>query len=656
MIKKLREYVRELLTGERKSSDAPVAPPQLARRTDKPSEAASKPSSQSAVRPVPPVLAALGFRVRASIKVPPRDEWSALLGSLRVFRIAEHTTPCVLLPASTLSAADVRTVAWDSDTCVVYVSDDTEVYVHVEPATPDVATGVRERFAVFLESMAAAGHIRKSAVRHALPVARPMTSGASVAPMPDRNIAAADEPELALDEGQERLIARLNDESTPFSLVTGAAGTGKSVVVRELLRARGTLVVAPTGMAARAVGGMTVHRAFGFPTSLCEPRRLSRPEEPTVATLRQIRRLVIDEVSMLRADLLDAIDVTLRAVHGSTVPFGGVQVVMVGDPFQLPPVATNNDRTQLTAWGYRTTFFYSARVVKQCRPVHFELQRQHRQSDATFLGILHRIRRGHHHAGDLSRLNKRVRGARGRTADGVILCTRNADADVLNAERLSALAMPLQRYFAYDDWPDPDKPAESCITLAVGARVLFTKNDADRRWVNGSRGVVTRLGETTVHVRVDDGDEFEVAPATWELREPLESTAPKVPMDESEEDEGLVHWGREANPDGDLDAPTSVAPNVAGESDDELRWRVLGRFRQLPLRLGWAITIHKSQGMTLERAVIDLGSHTFATGQLYVALSRLRRLDDLTLTRPIRPADVMVEPSTEQFLTWLKVP
>lgn len=396
----------------------------------------------------------------------------------------------------------------------------------------------------------------------------------------------------------------------PLVLITGAAGTGKSHVIKRITDET-TLVTAPTGLAAHNVAGVTLHRAFGLPNGVIQASALEplRPDRKKV--LERIDRLVIDEISMARADVLDAVDHRLRVVRDSPLPFGGVQMVLVGDPYQLPPVVRDEDEPLLTHLGYRTRFFFSSQVLKAHPPVHCELHIQHRQrEDDTFLQILNRVRRGAHTPADLWTLNQRVSGVSAEAA--VFLSARNRQVDEINDARLAALPGPRMVSKATGVWPSREKPADEVLLLCRGARVVLLRNDPEGGWVNGSQGTVRSWTDQAVEVELDEGERVEVERARWELEEPY-----------------------------------------IDEATDEIKYRTVGSFIQFPLRLGWALTIHRSQGMTLRTIVMDLGRGSFERGQTYVALSRVRRLEDLVLQQPLRDRDIQVEGVVRAYFKWL---
>jgi len=411
-----------------------------------------------------------------------------------------------------------------------------------------------------------------------------------------------------------RRVKELVSSGTPVVFVTGRAGTGKSTLIHHLRdTARGNVVVlAPTGVAAMNIQGATIHSFFRFP-----PKLLTSDDVKKVrfnAPYKNVDLLILDEVSMVRADVLDAIDRFLR-LNGphKDLPFGGVQVLVVGDLHQLPPVVASADETEHFKTTYGSPFFFSSRAIETVDVAVVELTEVFRQKDEAFIDILNDIRDGDPASETLDCLNDRVTPEVDVDRE-TVLSTTNRIADRINKSRMAALPSDAQVFvgatagtfaLSSDRLPSPME-----LLLKKGARVMFTKNDPDRRWVNGTLGHVKKLTKKRVDVKLDDtGDTVEVERATWET------------------------YRYEFDPEEETHVPI-----------------VTGAFKQLPLTPAWAITIHKSQGKTLSAARIDLGRSAFAPGQVYVALSRCRRLDDVTLSRPVTPNDVFVDRRVTGFL------
>ncbi len=391
--------------------------------------------------------------------------------------------------------------------------------------------------------------------------------------------------------------------------VTGRAGTGKSTLLRCLRETIGGegAVLAPTGLAAVNVGGQTIHSFFGFPPRLIRPEDIRRSRNAGV--MRRLAFLIIDEVSMVRSDLMWAIDQALRVNRGRPrEPFGGVRLLLFGDLHQLPPVVQEAEVAEHLDASFGGPFFFNVPALRDgAGTALVELKRVFRQDDEALLGVLDHIREGDVNAGDLELLNSRVSPIR-TLAEGdpfVILTPTNAAANRINIAYLEALP---GRALAYEagitgDFSGGAQPTDSTLLLKPGAKVILLRNDADRRWVNGTIARISRLKDKQVWVELD-GEEHEVEPAAWENR--------RYAYDQSAQ---------------------KIVETVAGT------------FKQFPLRLAWALTIHKSQGLTLDRVYIDLGRGTFAHGQTYVAISRCRSLAGLAFARPLRPQDVRFDPA-----------
>lgn len=410
------------------------------------------------------------------------------------------------------------------------------------------------------------------------------------------------------------------DERTPVVMVVGRAGTGKSHFIRSLVEADPDFpqaVLAPTGLAAMNIGGQTVHSFFGFP-----PRPLiGNAEKPNwffTRNARALRRLIVDEVSMLRADVLDAMNSHLQIARKSSRPFGGVQMLLVGDFYQLPPVVRGDEGGLLEEAGYASPYAFSAHALRDAPLTAVELTEVHRQTDRDFIALLSAIReqRG---VDDAVTILNTVCLDRALPKRPVLLCATNAVADRYNSQGLAALTGAAARYTGGFEGEAPKAqsdrfPAPMELVLKRGARVIFTQNDSEGRWVNGSLGTVRELDETIIAVALDSGDDVDVERATWPQ----------------------ARWSWNAK---------------------ENRMEVKEEFKyvQFPLAPAWALTIHKAQGMTLDSVEIDLGRGAFAPGQTYVALSRSRSMETLRLTWPLSARDVQVDPAIADGLARLGV-
>jgi hypothetical protein len=406
----------------------------------------------------------------------------------------------------------------------------------------------------------------------------------------------------------------LIEGSDQHVFVTGRAGTGKSTLLHLLVEetARRVAVVAPTGLAAINVGGQTIHSFFRLPPRFVDVRELRAMRNTGV--MKAIDLLVIDEVSMVRADLMDGIDHTLRINRRRPdEPFGGVQLALFGDLWQLPPVVREPELKEYFAAAHGGPWFFQAHAWQAAGGRSVELERIYRQQDDPgFVRILQQVRDGEPDDEVLELLNARVAGR--RVLDGpespIVLTGTNQAAARENSRRLAGLSGKLVNYAAEITGRfDPGAfPTEAELLLRVGARVMFLKNDPEGRWVNGSFGTVTALGDAGPTVALADGSEHVVKPTAWE--------------------------------------------NIAYQYDrpgKQITREVVGSYKQLPLRLGWAITIHKSQGQTFDSVYIDLAGGAFSHGQVYVALSRCRTLAGLSLARPVRHTDVLLDFSVGDY-------
>jgi ATP-dependent DNA helicase PIF1 len=413
------------------------------------------------------------------------------------------------------------------------------------------------------------------------------------------------------DEYQAALDFIQDDDGHLF--VTGRAGTGKSTLLRAIrdMLPQEMVILAPTGLAAVNIGGQTIHSFFGLPPRLIRPEDIKRSRNGRV--MRRLEFIIIDEVSMVRSDLMWAIDQSLRLNRGrAREPFGGCRLILFGDLHQLPPVVQEAEVAEHLESTYGGPFFFSVSSLNEgSGTALIELNQVFRQSDEDLISVLNRIRDGDVDEADLECLNQRVSPIR-TLSEGdpyVILTPTNAAAQRINFAYLDALSTEPRAYEANltGEFNQSAQPTDTRLILKTGAKVIMLRNDPDRRWVNGSIARVSRLTEDRVWIEIS-GREHEIEPVAWEQRRyAFDKTAEKVVE------------------------------------------TVSGTFTQFPLRLAWALTIHKSQGLTLERAYIDLGRGTFAHGQAYVALSRCVSLEGLALARPLRPHDILFDRSALQY-------
>ncbi|MCR4995024.1 MAG: AAA family ATPase [Bacteroidales bacterium] len=425
--------------------------------------------------------------------------------------------------------------------------------------------------------------------------------------------------------------------------LTGRAGTGKSTFlkyVRENTRKK-CVVLAPTGIAAINAGGVTLHSFFKLPFHPLAPddtryaghriREFLKYGKEHIKLLQSLELIIIDEISMVRADLIDFIDRILRTyTTNHREPFGGKQMLFIGDVFQLEPVVKADERDILSRF-YPSPYFFSARVFRQMELVSIELTKVYRQHDTSFISLLDRIRTNTFSPLDLSHLNKRVTEAKATiespsiheseerydndylpTRLGITLCARRDDVDFINDSELNKLDGEVIHLHGTirGDFPASSLPTLLDLDIKLGAQIIFVKNDQDKQWVNGTLGVITGFSEEPYGLIVitEEGKEVIVEEAQW------------------------------ANMRYTYD-----------EKEKKIQEEQLGTFTQFPIRLAWAITIHKSQGLTFERVNIDFGTGTFAGGQAYVALSRCTSLEGITLKKPLNRSDVFVRQEVVDF-------
>lgn len=404
--------------------------------------------------------------------------------------------------------------------------------------------------------------------------------------------------------------------------LTGKAGTGKTTFLKDLRMKvpKRMIVVAPTGIAAINAQGVTIHSFFQLPFGPQIPSSIGERGKKRYSfrrnklrLLRTIDLVVIDEISMVRADLLDAIDEVLRRYRDRYRPFGGVQMLLIGDMQQLAPVARDEEWDILRRY-YDTPYFFSSKALQQSEFVTVELKHVYRQNDPVFLGILNKVRTNTADEQTLALLNRRcMENFVPNKEDGYIrLTTHNYQADAINVCELEALKSPSRVYEASvcGNFSEYSFPTDKSLTLKVGAQVMFVKNDSDRakRYYNGMIGEIVEMEEKSLKVRsAADGTVIEVVPETWQNM--------KYKLDEKTK-----------------------------EIVEELE----GSFTQIPLKTAWAITVHKSQGLTFEHAIIDV-QHSFAHGQTYVALSRCKTLQGMVLSAPIPNSAIICDRTVDAF-------
>lgn len=424
-----------------------------------------------------------------------------------------------------------------------------------------------------------------------------------------------------MDNPQIDLARRIVESTNTNIFLTGRAGTGKTTFLRRLRTElpKRMVVLAPTGIAAINAGGVTIHSFFQLPfapyvpgTNFASQQRSFAMHKQKIKLIQSLDLLVIDEISMVRADLLDAVDNELKRIRRSSLPFGGVQLLMIGDLQQLAPVAKEEEWNMLSQY-YDTPYFFSSLALKKSLYVTVELEKVYRQSDERFLAMLNEVREGNVSEQTLDALNKRyIPNFTPAKEDGYIqLVTHNRQAHEINNHEMEKLTGRAYNYNAVTKgkFPEMSYPTDAQLTLKEGAQVMFVKNDANKNYYNGMIGEVVSLMD----------DYFVVSP--------------------KEEPEKLI----EVHPE--VWENTRYALD---EKSKEIKEVVEGTFIQFPIKLAWAITIHKSQGLTFDHVMIDAHA-SFAHGQTYVALSRCKTLEGIVLTSKISPSAIIADKSVEQF-------
>ncbi len=425
---------------------------------------------------------------------------------------------------------------------------------------------------------------------------------------------------ILLDKTSRQLLHEL-EHGSDHLFITGKAGTGKSTLLDLFRRttARNIAVLAPTGVAALHVQGQTIHSFFNLPPRFVAPGSLESARRKT-SLWKKLDTLVIDEISMVRAEIMDHIDFLLRRARKKDLPFGGVRLLLFGDLFQLPPVVNRQTDGQVFHLFYDTPYFFSSQAIRRLDLKLVELTHVYRQEQKEFLRLLDEIRFGTADEDSLELVNTRVEPDFDESVPYVHLCTLQQLAQSINLKKMDQLEGVGRTFTAEVSgrFPETSAPAQHHLFLKPGAQVMFLRNDAEQQYVNGTIGQVAEISTDKILVSKQDDTHgsnlIEVRQTSWEFTEYQ------------------------------LDAQDS----------SRITTTTAGTFRQFPLAPAWAITIHKSQGKTFDRIVLDLGRGAFEHGQTYVALSRCRTLEGIVLKRPLRLNDLMVDDRIIDFMQQIR--
>lgn len=447
-------------------------------------------------------------------------------------------------------------------------------------------------------------------------------------PLPIEQKKEAPKPQFVLtDEFKEILDLLKNTNECIF--ITGKAGTGKSSLLKHFIKNtnKKLVILAPTGIAALNVSGQTIHSFFRFPPSIITPNKIE-PDYVRAELFKNLQMVIIDEISMVRADLMNGIDVALRKNRNRlNEPFGGVQMVFIGDLFQLPPVVMETDREYILKT-YGGQYFFDATVFKTYKYHFKELTTIFRQSNEQpeFKTMLNNIRNNEAQFNDMALLNSRHKDNAGEQENSIFLTTRRNIARNINNDKLENLpgekftftgtlsGKYLKLKEEAEEKLDDKLPAPYKLELKKDAQIMMLKNDGGKRWVNGSIGKVDKLEENSITLKID-GNKYKIEKESW-----------------------------------------NEVEYVLNKETKEIEERIIAGFSQFPLQLSYAMTIHKSQGKTFDKITVDVGTGAFAHGQIYVALSRCRTIEGIILNNPIRNNDIIVDPRVIEFYKTKSIP
>lgn len=426
---------------------------------------------------------------------------------------------------------------------------------------------------------------------------------------------------MVLDQTFQDIIDQLESRRDHF-FITGKAGTGKSTLLQLFRKTTGkkVVVLSPTGISALNVQGQTIHSFFQFPPKLMHPGEIFINKR-LLRLLKAIDAIIIDEVSMVRADVMDAIDYSLRLHRKSVEPFGGVQMLLFGDLFQLPPVVSSQEEREYFRSTYASAYFFDAKAFGGKVPLSMiELTRVFRQTERHFIRLLDSIRTMQIDYDEMEALNERYIPDAEIEEPFLTLCSTNASANQINKDRLSLLTTS-SHYFMGEvkgNFNPNLFPTDYKLELRLNGQIMMIRNDPEKRFVNGSLGKIIALDDEKITVRLSSEsgktEEFDLPKMTWEVNK----------------------------------------YTITSDAANPITSEVIGSFTQYPVKLAWAITIHKSQGKTYDRVAIDLGRGAFEHGQTYVALSRCRTLDGVFLLKPLTPRDIMVDERIVEFYDMMR--